>query len=132
MRNSNAVFQLLLLPSSILRPVTFTAVAVGSSNSSRSSSNRCVELNFQAAAVQSSDSCALLRTVVTTSSHDEGDGDGIFANNGDIASDIPTNDIIDATCGFRLEDIEKHVTCVEGVVDVVDGMADEGCELAGG
>lgn len=82
------------------------AVAVG---------NRCDELNSQATALQSGDSCALLRAVVS--------GDNIFDGSADESSD--------ATCGFHLEDVVRP-TCVEEVGGVVAGIIDEGCEVTGG
>mmetsp|Transcript_22974 Transcript_22974/g.49712 ORF Transcript_22974/g.49712 Transcript_22974/m.49712 type:complete len:571 (-) Transcript_22974:23-1735(-) len=81
---------------------------------SQSQVSRCVELNFQAASLQSGDSCTLFNTVI---------------NSGDILAGDITD--VHTTCGEHLENVD-HPYCVEDVVDVVAGIIDEGCEVTGG
>ncbi len=123
------MLQALLLPSCFI--VLLLAINIQASSSqqqqssdeidtSSSTSDRCTDLNFQAAALQGGDSCKLINAIID-------DGDDLFAAD---SSDI------EATCGsatLRDNTMQNNSYCVDAVVDVVSGIAKEGCDgITGG
>ena len=83
----------------------------------------CIALNFRAAALQGSDdACILLRTIV-------GSGGDILAGD---ATDVDASCAVGGGANNRTTTTPRDQQCVDDVIEVVDGIAREGCEITGG
>ena len=91
------------------------------SQQSESLKNNCIDLNFQAAALQGGDSCKLFNAILD-------DGDDLFS--ADISD-------VEATCSGTITQAQRgeeeaKKNCVNLVVDVAAGIYEEGCDITGG
>ena len=86
----------------------------------------CIALNFRAAALQGSDdACILLRTNV-------GSGGDILAGD---ATDVDASCAAGGGANNRTTSTttpRDYQRCVDDVIEVVDGISREGCEITGG
>lgn len=112
----------LFSPSTVLHLLAIIYTNGISSQQSEDIVSRCIDLNFQAAALQGGDACQLFNSILD-------DGDDLFA--ADVSN-------VGATCnssgggGVTQWDVSSQNSCLDGVVDVVAGINEVGCSLTGG
>jgi hypothetical protein len=109
---------LLLPPTTILLLLIALYTKCIRSQQFESLNNNCIDLNFQAAALQGGDSCKLFDAILD-------DGDDLFA--ADISD-------VEATCSDAATISQGGVkeNCVDLVVDVAARIDEEGCDITGG
>ena len=109
---------LLLPPTTVLLLLIALYTKCIRSQQFESLNNNCIDLNFQAAALQGGDSCKLFDAILD-------DGDDLFAAD---MSDI------EATCSDAAIISQGGVkeNCVDLVVDVAARIDEEGCDITGG
>jgi hypothetical protein len=104
----------LLFPSTILL-IAICIKGCSSQESASIHSYQCIDLNFQAAALQGGDACKFFNAIL--------DDEDLFAAD---VSDVETS----CSGVTQIGDVENN--CVDVVVEVVAGMHEEGCDVTGG
>lgn len=105
----------LLFPSTVLL-IAIHIKDCSSQESTSINSYQCIDLNFQAAALQGGDACKFFNAIL--------DDEDLFAAD---VSDVETS----CSGVTQIGDVENN--CVDVVVvEVVAGMHEEGCDVTGG
>ena len=93
----------------------------------------CIDLNFRAAALQGSDdACILLSAIVGSGGGGILAGDAADVDASCSARNIPEEDEEEGGDGAVANNRTTTRDCVNDVMEVVDGIAREGCEITGG